>query len=126
MKDEEDALYEFGPFRVDPRERLLVRGEDVVPLAPKLFDALLVLVAHDGELVTREVLSRALWPDTFVDEGAPAKTLWLLRKALATAGGASDAIQTVPRVGYRFRGAVRRVARKERTRPTPHAMRAFE
>lgn len=112
MTDADDFLYEFGPFRVDPRERFLLRNDAVVPLAPKLFDALLFLLRHAGQLVTREDLTRQLWPDTFVDEGAPAKNLWLLRKALETAGGAADAIQTIPRVGYRFTGTVRRTTRK--------------
>jgi DNA-binding winged helix-turn-helix (wHTH) protein len=112
VEHEDEALYEFGPFRLDPRERLLFRGEETVPLAPKLFDALLLLITRAGQLVARETLTQELWPDSFVDEGAPAKNLWLLRKALADAGGTAVVIQTVPRVGYRFTGAVRRTARK--------------
>jgi DNA-binding winged helix-turn-helix (wHTH) protein len=112
VKPADVPLYEFGPFRVDARERLLLRGHDVVPLPPKLFDALLLLLDRAGRLVTREELTRELWPDTFVDEGAPAKNLWLLRKALEAAGGSAADIQTIPRVGYRFTGAVRRTARK--------------
>jgi DNA-binding winged helix-turn-helix (wHTH) protein len=112
VKHADDALYEFGSFRADPRERLLFCGEEVVPLAPKVFDVLLLLLARAGQLVTREELTRELWPDTFVDEGAPAKNLWLLRKALEGAGGSATDIQTIPRVGYRFTGAVRRTARK--------------
>ena len=112
MKESDDALYEFGPFRADARERLLLHGDEVVPLAPKLFDTLLLLVRRAGQLVTREELTRELWPDTYVDEGAPAKNLWLLRKALERASGSAGDIRTIPRVGYRLTCAVRRIARK--------------
>ena len=125
MKDAHDSLYEFGPFRVDPRERLLLRGEELVPLAPKLFEALLLLVRRAGQLVTREELTRELWPDTFVDEGAPAKNLWLLRKALEDAGGSADVLQTIPRVGYRFTGDVRRTARRSAGASVPSRSRFF-
>jgi DNA-binding winged helix-turn-helix (wHTH) protein len=126
VKHADDALYEFGPFRVDPSERLVLRGENVVPLAPKLFDVLLLLLTRAGQLVTREELTRELWPDTFVDEGAPAKNLWLLRKALEGAGGTAAGIQTIPRVGYRFTGDVRRTARKEAGASAPSRTRLFE
>jgi DNA-binding winged helix-turn-helix (wHTH) protein/cold shock CspA family protein len=126
VKPAVDALYEFGPFRADPRERLLLRGGDVVPLAPKLFDMLLLLLDRAGQLVTREELTRELWPDTFVDEGAPAKNLWLLRKALEDAGGSPADIQTIPRVGYRFTGAVRRTARKRADASVSSRARPFE
>ena len=126
MKSADDALYEFGPFRADPRERLLLHGENVVPLAPKLFDVLLLLLTRAGQLVTREELTRELWPDTFVDEGAPAKNLWLLRKALEGAGGSAAGIQTIPRVGYRFTGAVRRTPRKGADSSASSRARLFE
>jgi DNA-binding winged helix-turn-helix (wHTH) protein len=126
VRDADNSLYEFGPFRVDARERLLLRGEEVVPLAPKLYDALLLLLGRAGQLVTREELTRELWPDTYVDEGAPAKNLWLLRKALEGAGGSADDIQTIPRVGYRFTGAVRRTARKGSDSNIPSRTRLFE
>lgn len=125
MRDAEDSLYEFGPFRVDAREKTLLRDEEVVPLAPKLFEALLLLLRRAGQLVTREELTRELWPDTYVDEGAPAKNLWLLRKALEDAGGSADALQTIPRVGYRFTGDVRRTARKSDDTRVPSRSRAF-
>ncbi|MEO8053853.1 MAG: FHA domain-containing protein [Acidobacteriota bacterium] len=125
MKDPEDALYEFGPFRADSRERLLRRGDDVVPLPPKLFDTLLLLLRRAGELVTRENLTSELWPDTYVDEGAPAKNLWLLRKALERAGGSAGDIATIPRVGYRLTCAVRRTARKGQDERDPRSGRSL-
>ena len=62
-------LYEFGPFRVDPAKELLLRGEATVPLTPKTFQILLVLMRHSKEVVTKDELMKMIWPDTFVEEG---------------------------------------------------------
>jgi len=97
-------LYEFGPFRLDPFEHRLQRGDEVVPLAPKAFDTLLVLVRNSGHLIEKDELIRRLWPDSFVDEGGLTNNIFLLRKIL---GEYHCFIETVPRRGYRFVGAVR-------------------
>ena len=97
-------LYEFGPFRLDPAERKLWRGKDVVALTPKAFDTLHLLVRNSGRLLEKDDLIRMLWPDTFVEEGSLSNHIFLLRKAL---GENPAFIETVPRRGYRFAGAVR-------------------
>jgi Tol biopolymer transport system component/DNA-binding winged helix-turn-helix (wHTH) protein len=102
-------LYEFGPFRLDPAERILLRGNDIVPLTPKAFDTLYLLVRNSGHLLEKDEMIRALWPDTFVEEGSLSNNIFLLRKAL---GENPAFIETVPRRGYRFVGAVL---------PLPHA-----
>ena len=61
-------FYEFGPFRVDVSERLLLRGEDVVALTPKAFEMLLVLLESSGRVLTKEELMKRVWPDSFVEE----------------------------------------------------------
>jgi hypothetical protein len=61
-------LYGFGPFRLEPAERLLLRDGQPVPLPPKAYDLLVTLVAHAGHLVTKEDLLREVWPGTFVEE----------------------------------------------------------
>jgi DNA-binding winged helix-turn-helix (wHTH) protein/Tol biopolymer transport system component len=96
-------LYEFGPFRLDPTERILRRGDEIVPLTPKAFDTLHLLVRNSGHLLEKDELIRALWPDTFVEEGSLSNNIFLLRKAL---GDDPAFIETVPRRGYRFVGAV--------------------
>lgn len=98
------CLYEFGSFRLDPAERKLMRGEETVPLTPKAFDTLLLLVRSSGRLLDKDDLIRLLWPDAFVEEGSLSNNIFLLRKAL---GSDPDFIETVPRRGYRFVGAVR-------------------
>ena len=74
-------LYEFGPFRLDAKERLLLRDDEIVPLTPKAFDLLLVLVEKSGHLLKKDELMQRLWPDSFVEEGSLAQNVSLLRKA---------------------------------------------
>jgi DNA-binding winged helix-turn-helix (wHTH) protein/predicted ATPase len=94
-------FYEFGHHVVDVRERVMRRGGTPVPLTPKAFDTLLVLLRHHGRLVTKDELMRQVWPDSFVEEGSLAFNIGALRKALGHCD--TDAyIETVPRHGYRF------------------------
>jgi DNA-binding winged helix-turn-helix (wHTH) protein/Tol biopolymer transport system component len=103
-------LYEFGPFRLEPTERKLLRGSETVELTPKAFDTLLILVRNSGHLLEKDELLTMLWPDTFVEEGSLSNNIFLLRKAL---GEDPAFIETVPRRGYRFVGAVRQLAHAE-------------
>jgi DNA-binding winged helix-turn-helix (wHTH) protein len=75
-------LYEFGPFRVDPEKEMLLRAGEPVPLTPKTFQILLVLVRHSQEIVTKDDLLKTVWPDTFVEEGNLSRSIFMLRKAL--------------------------------------------
>jgi DNA-binding winged helix-turn-helix (wHTH) protein len=90
-------LYEFGPFRLDPTERMLLRGGETVPLTPKAFDTLYLLVRNSGHVLEKDEMIRALWPDTFVEEGSLSNNIFLLRKALGEDNQAF--IETVPRRG---------------------------
>jgi DNA-binding winged helix-turn-helix (wHTH) protein len=108
MSRQAKQLYEFGQFRLDPQERLLLRDGEPVPLSPKAFDMLLALVENGGRLLEKEELMRRLWPDSFVEEGSLAQNVSLLRKALGESDG-QKFIETVPRRGYRFIANVRGV-----------------
>jgi eukaryotic-like serine/threonine-protein kinase len=99
-------IYEFGGFRLEPAERKLVRGDEIVLLTPKAFDTLVLLVRNSGHLLEKEELISKLWPDSFVEEGSLTNNIFLLRKAL---GEDPAFIETVPRRGYRFVGAVRQL-----------------
>jgi len=94
--------YEFGPYHIDTGERLLRRDGEVIPLPPKLADTLLVLVRTAGRMVDKNDLMKAVWPDTFVEEGALTRNISLLRKTLGDAGDETAYIETIPRRGYRF------------------------
>jgi hypothetical protein len=76
------SVYEFGSFRLDSAERLLLRAGQPVPVTPKAFDLLVYLVDHAGRLVTKQTLMSALWPDSFVEEANLTFTVSALRKAL--------------------------------------------
>jgi DNA-binding winged helix-turn-helix (wHTH) protein/Flp pilus assembly protein TadD len=95
-------LYEFGPFRVDAEKEILLRGDEAVPLAPKTFQVLLVLMRNKKEVVTKDELMRAVWPDTFVEEANLSRNIFLLRKALGESPQDHQYIVTVPGRGYRF------------------------
>src|ERR1044071_3031428 len=95
-------LYEFGPFTLDPAERVLTRAGRPVPLTPKAFDLLLVLVENGGRLLGKRDLMEAVWPDSFVEEGNLTFTVSSLRKALGEDRKEPQYIETVPRSGYRF------------------------
>src|ERR1039457_4610436 len=104
----EAQSYAFGPFRLVPGERILRRGNQVLPLPPKAFETLLLLVRNPGHLMRKEALMMALWPDSFVGEVSLANQISLLRKVLEDAGAAGAYIQTVPKQGYRFLSPVTR------------------
>jgi hypothetical protein len=79
---ESKRFYEFGPFRIDLEERQLLRGEEPVPLAPKAFETLLILVRSSERVVLKDDLMKTLWPDSFVEESNLFQSIFLLRKAL--------------------------------------------
>ncbi|HEX8148437.1 MAG TPA: winged helix-turn-helix domain-containing protein [Pyrinomonadaceae bacterium] len=100
-------LYGFGPFLLNPSERVLTREGQPVPLTPKVFDLLLVLVENGGHLLGKRDLMEAVWPDSFVEEGNLTFTVSTLRKALGEDRKEPLYIETVPRSGYRFVADVR-------------------
>jgi TolB-like protein/DNA-binding winged helix-turn-helix (wHTH) protein/Flp pilus assembly protein TadD len=102
--------YEFGPYRIDTEERLLHRDGELVALPPKAVVTLLVLVTNAGRMVEKDDLMKAVWPDTFVEEGALARNISLLRKALGDTGDEAAYIETIPKRGYRFVAPVRAIA----------------
>lgn len=102
--------YEFGPFRLDPAERLLMREGHPVPLTPKAFDLLVYLVERAGRLVEKQALMAALWPDAVVEEANLAYNVSAVRKALGDGQEGEQFIQTVPTRGYRFVAPVREVS----------------
>jgi Tol biopolymer transport system component/DNA-binding winged helix-turn-helix (wHTH) protein len=101
-------FYEFGPFRLETGERVLLRQGQFVPLTPKAFETLLVLVESGGRILDKEDLIRRIWPDTFVEEVSLAKKVSILRKILGE-DLAHHYIETIPRRGYRFVAEVREV-----------------
>jgi DNA-binding winged helix-turn-helix (wHTH) protein/tetratricopeptide (TPR) repeat protein len=103
-KAQRTLIYEFGPFRFLPDEKLLLRDGRPVPLPPKAIDTLGVLLDRSGHVVLKEDLMKRVWPDTFVEEGNLTQQISLLRKALGDVD--SVGIETIPRRGYRLMAQV--------------------
>src|SRR5215203_2696999 len=102
MSQQDSHSYEFGRFRLKTAERVLLREGELVPLTPKVFDILVTLVEHGGQVVAKDDLMKRVWPNTFVEEGNLTQNISLLRKALGESPGGVQFIETVPRRGYRF------------------------
>jgi DNA-binding winged helix-turn-helix (wHTH) protein/tetratricopeptide (TPR) repeat protein len=101
------GLYEFGPFRLDADRRLLLRDDHPIPLQPKAFNTLLVLVRNSEKVVLKGELLDAVWADTFVEESNLTQNISVLRKALGDVDAERRYIITVPGRGYRFGEKVR-------------------
>ncbi|HJQ31239.1 MAG TPA: tetratricopeptide repeat protein [Pyrinomonadaceae bacterium] len=106
MKREDYDIYEFGPFRLDPVERVLLREGVAVQLAPKVLDTLVLLVRNSGHTLEKQEMLSALWPDSFVEESSLAQNIFQLRKVLRAPDG-RQYIETVSKSGYRFVAEVR-------------------
>jgi DNA-binding winged helix-turn-helix (wHTH) protein len=78
-----------------------------VPLTPKTYDTLLVLVENNGRMLSKTELMKAMWPDSFVEESNLSVQISIVRKALGDAAGEHRYIVTVPGLGYRFGAQVR-------------------
>ncbi len=106
MKNKE--FYEFDSFRLDPAERVLFRDGRLVPLTPKAFDTLLLLIENNGHILEKDEMLKKIWPDTFVEEANLAVNVSSLRKALGEQKGKIQYIETIPRRGYRFNAEIKK------------------
>jgi len=94
--------YSFGPFSLEPAERRLTKQGTPIPLTPKAFDLLVILVENAGRLMEKDILMKCVWQDAFVEEANLANNISALRKALGATITGTEYIETVPRRGYRF------------------------
>jgi DNA-binding winged helix-turn-helix (wHTH) protein/tetratricopeptide (TPR) repeat protein len=112
MRDAEVPIYEFGEYRVDAGKLMLSRSGQPVPLTPKVFDTLLLLVKRSGEVLDKEALLRAVWPDTMVEENNLNQNISTLRRVFGESRGENRYIATVPGRGYRFMAEVRTISQR--------------
>jgi len=99
---EHQRFHDFGPFRVDAARRLLLRNDKVVPLTPKAFEILLILLQNCDRVVEKDELLRLVWPDTAVEENNLTRNVSTLRKALEEGPNEHRFVVTVPGRGYQF------------------------
>src|ERR1700756_2585985 len=102
MSQQLKRLYTFGDFRLDCVSSLLIHKDQPVPLTPKVFDTLVLLVENAGRLVDKDEFMHRLWPDTFVGDDALTRNIYVLRKVLEETANGQEYIATVPKRGYRF------------------------
>jgi DNA-binding winged helix-turn-helix (wHTH) protein/tetratricopeptide (TPR) repeat protein len=93
--------YEFGPFRLDGNERLLMRNGQAISMPQKDLETLFVLVEQSGHIVEKKELLERVWPGTFVEEGNLARHISNLRRVLGESRS-NPYIVTIPKRGYRF------------------------
>ncbi|HEX7313872.1 MAG TPA: tetratricopeptide repeat protein [Pyrinomonadaceae bacterium] len=119
MEQTSERVYEFGPFRLHPLRRVLLREGRPVALTAKVFDTLVIFVERRGRVLAKDELMTALWPDTAVEENNLTQHVSMLRKALCERADGRRYVVTVPGRGYSFVETVREVAAEVREeRPT--------
>ena len=110
------TIYEFAGFRLHLRQRRLFSADQrPVPLSPRAFEMLVVLVTQAGEMLEKSELMRKVWPRTVVEENSLNQCITQLRRALGERPGEHRFIVTEPGRGYRFVAEVREV-------PAPQTM----
>jgi TolB-like protein/DNA-binding winged helix-turn-helix (wHTH) protein/Flp pilus assembly protein TadD len=107
MEPPKQLQYAFGPFLLDPVEKVLLRDGHLIHLPPKALETLLALVEKKGRLVEKAELLNRVWPSTFVEEATLAQNIFTLRKALGEGANGDEYIETVPKRGYRFVAPIR-------------------
>ncbi len=109
MSKQVKNIYEFGPFCLNPSEHTLLREGRPIPIRPKMFDILLVLIENHGHLVDKEQLMTSVWTEQFVEEGNLNKNISMLRRVLGEGNNGQKFIETVPKRGFRFVADVRQL-----------------
>lgn len=114
MSSEINHIYKFRNYALDLKEGVLLRDDKPLPVTPKVFHLLTILVENHGRIVEKEKLLAEIWADKFVEEGNLTFNVRMLRKALGDTASDPIFIETVPRRGYRFIAEVEQIAAEER------------
>src|SRR5215207_2328366 len=117
-----DREITFGPFRLDKANERLLRDSRAIALRPKAFAVLQYLLERPGQLVTKQQLLDAVWPDTFVGDAVLKDSVRQLRDALGDDVKSPRFIETAHRRGYRFIGAVGGAGAPEGEAPREEAL----
>ncbi|WP_082646136.1 ATP-binding protein [Bradyrhizobium valentinum] len=116
-----ELTFTFGPFRLVPRQQLLLRGDNPVPLGSRAFEILVALVEHAGEVVDKDDLIARVWPGLTVEDSNVRAQINAVRRTLAEGRTGENYIVTVPGRGYRFVATVSRsTGDAAQAFPAPH------
>ena len=107
----------FGPFVLDPQARQLLRGTEQLPVSPKAFDLLAALVQARPNVLSKDLLQKQLWPDTFVAEANLSNLVAEIRQSLGDSAREPTFIRTVHRFGYAFCGEAAMIAEARESSP---------
>jgi len=107
MAEKQAVIYRFGRFQINAGEGFLLCESEIVPLTPKVFEMLLLLVQNNGRMLSKDEIMETVWADSFVEETNLTSNISRLRKILHAGG--EQFIETFPKRGYRFRGEVETV-----------------
>jgi Tol biopolymer transport system component/DNA-binding winged helix-turn-helix (wHTH) protein len=121
MSQSANRLYEFGVYRLDPAQKLLFRDGKPIPLTIKAVEVLETLLASRGRVVAKDEIMKAVWPNTFVEEGNLTFHIHALRKALGDHSDQHTYIETIPRRGYRIVPEVREIDEGQAGGESPQA-----
>lgn len=102
MNNNQERYFEFGEFRLDTIDHVLLCRGEKIPLTHKAFHLLLTLVENKGHLLKHKELMNLVWQETVVDQSSLKQNIALLRKALGDTSEEPKFIQTMPKYGYRF------------------------
>ena len=113
------GVFRFGAFRLDVRRRELRREDERLDLSPRVFDTLICLAAHPGDLLEKEALLEAIWPGRVIEENNLSQTISALRRVFGEEGAQARWILTVPGRGYRFLAPVEKIEEDAETARPP-------
>lgn len=122
-------IFEFKDCTFDEEICELRRGNEAIPLQPKVLDLLLYLIRHRDRVVSKIELLDNVWADATVGDGVLTRAVNLLRNAVGDAGNEQAVIRTLPRKGYRFSADVQTREGKNHAARTPalaEAIAAYE
>ena len=124
MPEREARFYDFDCYRLDTRNRLLLRDGQAVKIAPKPFGALRMLVREQGRLVTDDELLLEVWDGVIVEPGVVSTCIWTVRRILQKRPDGNEFIVR-DRKGYRFAAPVRVSEEETPVRLRPERMSLF-
>ena len=98
----QDEVVRFGPFQFSAARRQLLLDGQPVSLGSRSFSLLLALVQQAGEVLSKDALMRAVWPDSVVEDSNLRVHMAALRKALGVPADGGQYILNIPLRGYSF------------------------
>jgi predicted ATPase/DNA-binding winged helix-turn-helix (wHTH) protein len=107
IAEKQEVIYRFGRFEMNVKEGILRSNGEIVPLTPKIFEMLLLLVRNNGRMLSKDEIMQTVWADSFVEETNLTSNVSRLRKILQENG--EQFIETFPKRGYLFRAEVEEI-----------------